>query len=182
MKSDGKRLIIVEGESDKSFLENYLEFLNLQADGISICGGKDNLKNLLPNIENVINSKKVAIIFDADDDYGKAKANIKKQLGDYFNEVEIFLFPNNEESGNLEKLIEKIARKKEFIDCFKKYLGCIKQKNQQIDLKNIEKSIIYAYLQACGERNFKKIDFKNRNLFDLNCAYLKPLKKFLENL
>ncbi|MDA3078928.1 MULTISPECIES: DUF3226 domain-containing protein [unclassified Campylobacter] len=187
MKLDGKTFIFVEGKSDKYFLEKYVNFLNSQKTcnietNIETCNGKDNLKMHLPTIENVINRQKVVIIFDADDDLNKAKANIKKQLGDYFDKVEIFLFPNNKKVGCLEDLIEKIATKKENIDCFKKYLDCIKQKNQQIDLKNVKKSTIYAYLEAVGVKDYKRVDFNNQNYFDLSCGFLKPLKKFLENL
>lgn len=188
MKSENKIYIFVEGKSDREFLSQYLKFLNIDVEeqkNIVICGGKDRLKEKKDEIKKILNQgSKVAIIFDADNDYKKSLENIKNQICSE-NDISIFLLPNNKDTGNLETLIEKIATKKEIIHCFNCYLECIKKHVSNLNLKNLKKSTIYAYLEAIGEKNkagsYDKIDFENLNFFDLECEYLKPLKEFLEN-
>ena len=68
--------IIVEGDSDKKFLESYLRHLNIRnCTKIVAIGGKDNIVN---HIE--LKKEDFIIIFDADDDYNKSKLNIENQL------------------------------------------------------------------------------------------------------
>lgn len=84
--------IIVEGDSDKKFLESYLKYLNITnyIKIISI-GGKYNLKN-----HKELKKEDFIIIFDADNDYNKSKINIEKQLNELnIKNDKIFLFPNN---------------------------------------------------------------------------------------
>ncbi|MEI0518795.1 DUF3226 domain-containing protein [Brachyspira murdochii] len=114
--------IIVEGDSDKKFLECYLKYLNItNYTKIVAIGGKDNIIN---HIE--LKKEDFIIIFDADDDYNKSKINIEDQIYklDIKND-KIFLFPNNKDNGNLEILIEKIAIHKEVLHCYDNYTICI---------------------------------------------------------
>ena len=84
--------IIVEGDSDKKFLESYLRHLNIRNyTKIVAIGGKDNIVN---HIE--LKKEDFIIIFDADDDYNKSKLNIENQLDKLdIQNYKIFLFPNN---------------------------------------------------------------------------------------
>ena len=85
--------IIVEGDSDKKFLESYLRYLNIRnyTKKIVAIGGKDNIVN-----HKELKKEDFIIIFDADDDYDESKINIENQLDklDIQND-KIFLFPNN---------------------------------------------------------------------------------------
>ncbi|EMJ41367.1 hypothetical protein HMPREF1432_00505 [Helicobacter pylori GAMchJs114i] len=157
--ADKEILIFVEGPSDKVFLEVYLYFLgnfpikNFKVQNIK---GKDNLSERLLEIEKY---DKTLIIFDADikkesqeSDAGfdnKLKHIYEKfqEKGIDFPKEQIFLFPNNQDDGDLETLLFKIAKHDEFLKCFEGYLECIKSKEHYKPIKDIRKNMLYAYLE-----------------------------------
>ncbi|WQS12609.1 hypothetical protein KVC03_05315 [Helicobacter pylori] len=153
-------LIFVEGPSDRFFLEVYLLYLYFQEKfpiknfKVQNVDGKDNLSKRLLEIEKY---DKTLIIFDADKDYESNKKEILKVVSktkQTISEEQIFLFPNNQDNGDLETLLLKIAKHEEFINCFESYLDCIKKKEHYKPIKNIRKSKWYAYLEALGLEKF----------------------------
>ncbi|WP_187859833.1 DUF3226 domain-containing protein [Helicobacter pylori] len=151
-------LIFVEGPSDRLFLEVYLLYLYFQEKfpiknfKVQNVDGKNNLSKRLLEIEKY---DKTLIIFDADKNYEGNKKEILKVVSKTpISEEQIFLFPNNQDNGDLETLLLKIAKHEEFINCFESYLDCIKKKEHYKPIKNIRKSEWYAYLQALGLEKF----------------------------
>ncbi|WQT11165.1 hypothetical protein E5D82_01810 [Helicobacter pylori] len=207
-----------EGKSDKNFLSWCLDVWEYQAHfDIIHVEGKDQLfsDGLCKNIKSILNNedhryKQVCIIFDADikEESQESDAGFNNKLkhirekfkekGIDFPKEQIFLFPNNQDNGDLETLLLKIAKHDEFLKCFEGYLECIKSKEHYKPIKNIRKNMLYAYLEALGLENLTKtnigvfddkgkikeehqeeyeklkevIDFKSKSLF--------PLKNFLE--
>ncbi|WP_240709844.1 DUF3226 domain-containing protein, partial [Helicobacter pylori] len=117
--------------------------------------------------------KQVCIIFDADkkesqerdagfDNKLKYIREEFKEKGIDFPREQIFLFPNNQDDGDLETLLSEIANHKEFINCFESYLDCIKKKEHYKPIKNIRKSMWYAYLEALGLEDL----YTKKNIFD----------------
>ncbi|EMH33541.1 hypothetical protein HMPREF1425_01504 [Helicobacter pylori GAM71Ai] len=205
--ADKEILIFVEGPSDKAFLEVYLYFLgnfpikNFKVQNIK---GKDNLSERLLEIEKY---DKTLIIFDADikKESQESDAGFDNKLkyihekfqekGIDFPKEQIFLFPNNQDDGDLETLLFKIAKHDEFLKCFEGYLECIKSKEHYKPIKNIRKSKWYAYLEAlCLTDLYTKDVFdskgkikekhkeeyeKLKKAIDFNSNFLIPLKNFL---
>ncbi|GAA7999072.1 hypothetical protein HpCS30_02400 [Helicobacter pylori] len=123
-------------------------------------------------------------------------------------EEQIFLFPNNQDDGDLETLLLKIAKHDEFLKCFEGYLECIKSKEHYKPIKNIRKNMLYAYLELFelekffqykwdtnNKKNEEKIIIddkgkikeehkeeyeKLKEVIDFNSNSLIPLKNFLE--
>lgn len=175
--------IIVEGNTDKYFLEIYCKYLKINANIESI-GGKNKLKNY-KKLNN--DTKYFLIIFDADNDFNSSKENIKNQIKELENKSKnysIFLFPNNNDKGNLEILIENIAKHKEILSCFEQYIKCIeniKNHNKNILLPP-KKSKVFAYMSSFGFKNgVDSKDFNFSRYVDFEDDYLKPLKEFLLN-
>ncbi|GHS27293.1 hypothetical protein VN1155_00830 [Helicobacter pylori] len=159
-----KILIYTEGKSDRNFLGWYLNFLKYK-DHFDIFDieGKDKLisDEFLEKIDKILKNKhqtykQVCIIFDADKKESQERdagfdnkfEHICKELKEKridFPREQIFLFPNNQDDGDLETLLLKIANHKEFINCFESYLDCIKK---------IRKNVLYAYLEAFGLEKF----------------------------
>ncbi|MUU40518.1 hypothetical protein KVL75_01805 [Helicobacter pylori] len=198
--ADKEILIFVEGPSDKVFLEVYLYFLEdfpIKNFKVKDVKGKDNLSKRLLEIEKY---DKTLIIFDANKDYESNKKEIltvvskRKQT---ISEEQIFLFPNNQDDGDLETLLLKIAKHDEFLKCFEGYLECIKSKEHHEPIKNIRKNMLYAYLEALGLENLTKTNIdvfdskgkikeknkeeyeKLKEVVDFNSKSLIPLKNFL---
>ncbi len=209
--ADKETLIFVEGPSDKVFLEVYLYFLedfSIKNFEVRKLDGKDNLSTQLHEIEKY---DKTLIIFDADKDYESHKKEILKivsQTKQTISEEQIFLFPNNQDEGDLETLLLKIVKHAELIECFEKYLQCIGCKCIEIKghdepIKKIRKNMLYAYLEVFELQNFFKYnwDIKSKNriiddkgkikgkykedyeklkkVLDFNSKSLIPLKNFL---
>lgn len=171
--------ILVEGHTDKDFLELYCKYLNIDA-RIYVADGKDNLKN---RVNLVKDNKNYLIIFDADEDYKNSKANIENQINQMNipkQNYEIFLLPNNKDNGNLETLIEKIALYKEVLNCFEGYEECI----SKLEINGIKlphkKSKVFAYMESFGFKNPEEAEnFDLSPYVDFENKYLEDLKNFL---
>ncbi|MCQ2632077.1 hypothetical protein JT236_01880 [Helicobacter pylori] len=164
--ADKEILIFVEGPSDKVFLEVYLYFLedlpikNFKVQNIK---GKDNLSKRLLETEKYA---KTLIIFDADKDYKSNKKEILKVVSktkQTISEEQIFLFPNNQDDGDLETLLLEIAKHDEFLKCFEGYLECIKSKEHYKPIKNIRKNMLYAYLEVFELQKFFQYKWDTNN-------------------
>ncbi len=213
-----KTLIYTEGESDKKFLswcldvwKNEDHFDQAHFDIIHV-EGKDKLfsDEFCKRIENILKNKnqeyrQVCIIFDADikkenqerdagfDNKLKHIREKFKEKGTDFPKEQIFLFPNNQDDGDLETLLLEIAKHDEFLKYFEGYLECIKSKEHYKPIKNIRKSKWYAYLEALGLENLDIFDSKGKikeehkeeyeklkEVIDFKSKSLIPLKNFLE--
>lgn len=190
--ADKETLIFVEGPSDKVFLEVYLYFLedlpikNFKVQNIK---GKDNLSKRLLEIEKY---DKTLIIFDADKDYESNKKEILKVVSktkQTISEEQIFLFPNNQDDGDLETLLLEIAKHTKFLKYFEGYLECIKSKEYYKPIKNIRKNMLYAYLEVLGLENLTKTNIdvfdnesKIKNKHEENYRRLKEMIDFNQNL
>ncbi|GAA8091686.1 hypothetical protein HpNP4_09620 [Helicobacter pylori] len=195
-------LIFVEGPSDRLFLGVYLFYLYFQEKfpiknfKVQNVDGKNNLSKRLLEIEKY---DKTLIIFDADKNYESNKKEILKVVSktkQTISEEQIFLFPNNQDDGDLETLLLKIANHKEFINCFESYLDCIKKKEHYKPIKNIGKNMLYAYLEVFGleylytkknifteskVKNEYKEDYERleKEAINFESDLLNPLKNFL---
>ncbi|MGL2497439.1 DUF3226 domain-containing protein [Helicobacter pylori] len=217
-----KTLIYTEGESDKKFLswcldvwKNEDHFDQAHFDIIHV-EGKDKLfsDEFCKRIENILKNKnqeyrQVCIIFDADikkenqesdagfDNKLKHIREKFKEKGTDFPKEQIFLFPNNQDDGDLETLLLEIAKHDDFLKCFEGYLECIKSKEHYKPIKRIRKNKWHAYLEALGLENLTKTNIdvfdskgkikekykeeyeKLKEVIDFNSKSLIPLKDFL---
>ena len=183
-------LIVVEGHTDKDFVKLYFDFLasnvKLTDEHFVATGGKDNLSNVEPRINKILEQdERVLIIFDADNNKEQSLKNIHKQLDlmnpAWKNKCEVFLIPNNQDNGNLETLLEHIAKEQCILKCFDNYAKCItslQNKNSKIKLP-AKKSKVFAYLSSFGFKNGDKNFQLNQNILDLQNPYLDNLKNFL---
>ncbi len=162
--TDKEILIFVEGPSDKVFLEVYLYFLEdipIKNFKVRSTNGKDNLSSkLLLETEKY---DKTLIIFDADKNYESNKKEILSKTQQKITEEQIFLFPNNQDDGDLETLLLKIAKHDEFLKCFEGYLECIKSKEYYKPIKNIRKNMLYAYLEVFELQKFFQYKWDTNN-------------------
>ena len=195
-----KFLIIVEGDADKKFVEDYYHHLFRMVapkDSIYAAGGYKNLSNESSLQRMRMNTDQGGVnlvIFDADDDYEarwKELSSIKERDGVEF---ELFLFPDNRDAGALEDMLENIinTRNRPILDCWENYEKELVQ--LQIEGRTppplttpAKKTKIYGYLEALlgeSKNEKKKIkekerDYENTLHWDLDAEYLERLKVFL---
>lgn len=179
--------IFTESKGKESIEHNFIRSCMLRLGihsgyEISGVGGWNNLKNLAPKlIENQDNSVKNVIIFDADyaqkhqnGGYKNRKQHIENMLnGMNIKNYSIFLFPNNQEDGDFEVLLENIINQKhlQVLKCFENYEECLKSANNHTYEVPTRKSKMYAYVEAFSKSVEDKEKFKKGNWFFDNCEY-----------
>lgn len=183
-----KVCIFVEGEQDSNFLKSYVAYLGYELPEIISIDGKNNLKgNRLEIAKKLYEEEaRVLIIFDADDDYGETKSETKRTIQDKVqvnsenSYLDFFLFPNNQDSGNLEDLLEKIIKPehKGVFDCFEAYKQCLTERGTSYFHPD-KKAKIYAYKEALGAMEKDKKHHFSQEYWDFRNRYLDPLKHFL---
>ena len=186
-------LIFVEGKHDRHFVNSMIELwfpghnINLN---IQICNGNIIQKKEKKKVENHFQkgNKTIIIIFDADTNFGDVqnKINAFQQSLDISNsdfQLKSYLFPNNQDNGNLETLLERMfhSEHKSILDCFQKYETCLEAQNKGYT-NPTQKSKIYAYLEAQNQVKEEKRDYKNekKNSWNLEHKDLMKFKEFLE--
>ncbi|MCQ2928322.1 hypothetical protein JT089_00515 [Helicobacter pylori] len=179
-----KKIVYVEGESDKIFLTilNEIKNLGLKDSNIINCGSKDKLSEEAESIKEYLKAKNIYIVFDSDNQTKETKIQeIKKQLQENpeeehrlndkeFKQIKIFLLPENNETKHhpnyceLEHLLEKMAKESEnkaFYTSFRQHYNTLFNEVKQIkpiqsEQKRRAKCWLQPYimLSVCLERGF----------------------------
>ncbi|MFT2676803.1 DUF3226 domain-containing protein [Helicobacter pylori] len=179
-----EKIVYVEGEPDKIFLTilNEVKNLGLKDSNIINCGSKDKLSKEAESIKEYLKANDIYIVFDSDNQTKETKIQeIKEQLqknpkeehrlnDEEFNQIKIFLFPENNETKHdpnyceLEHLLEKMAKESEnkafykvFCESYEEFFNKIKQiKPIQSEQKKRTKCWLQPYitLSICLKKGF----------------------------
>lgn len=199
--------IIVEGDADKKFFEDYYHHIfGGKAPKSSIThpgkdgdtGGYQKLKS-----EDAIGVMRQntdmgginLVIFDADEDTEARRSELLVIKEEFGVEFELFLLPNDKDAGALEDLLENILNpnNQPVMDCWQTY----EEKLREVRIPSktpptltipAKKTKIYAYLETLlgKSRSQKKLikdanrNYKNTQHWNLDAEYLEPLKEFLQ--
>lgn len=198
--------IFIEAEDKTTPEYNFLkEFVSLHfptKDVDFICiGGIGNLfnetnKNQISQAQEV--GEQALILIDADTiakghGFAKRKAEIDNDMQTLKLSVPYFIYPNNNDDGDVETLMESAARRdlhQVFFDCFEDYEKCVsgvKDKYGQplYNTPNLKGKLhTYMNAQKLSNKSRRKLGtgnwlFDNTNYWDLNAVTLQPLKDFL---
>ena len=212
-----KSLILVEGIADLVFIKDFIEIhnsyfytstqkiddktkeINIVHENesfvkIFVLGSKEALENentfkLIKSEINKDNYENRIIILDADSDFGNSKTQVEKYVND-LSLTNSYLFPNNEEVGDLEIILENIQVDKNIANCWSKFETCINESGNGYTIP-AKKSKIHTYLEVlnpntnqgknnCKERNRNYKDNAIWTLSDLTNPYILKLKNFLD--
>lgn len=198
--------IFVEGDADKRFIAQLLESIfneNIPSGNIIPTHGYTNLiavdkeRTFINEMQRTTADGGInLVVFDADSNCETRR----RELSDWERRskvnFELFLFPNNSNSGELEDLLRQIINpvNQPVMECWDKYEDSLKAINlpwkDGIPLTiPAKKTRIYAYLEALlgSSRSEKekikeaKRDYLNKNHWDLNAQALHNLIDFLES-
>ena len=196
--------IYVEGIADVRFLSQYIHHLfgiMVPKERIVKLDGWTNLKGTTwQQRMRAITDKGGTniVIIDADKDIDARRSDVLSWKEENALEFELFLLPNNQDTGALEDLLENIINpnNRPIFDCWENY----EKELVTLDIPGrtppplttpAKKTKIYGYLEALlGESNTQKElikevnrNYENTQHWNLDEEYLEPLKKFLvENL
>lgn len=198
--------IFIEAEDrttpEYNFLKAFVDTHFPASDVLFICiGGIGNLFNET-NVNQISQAQaegeQVLILIDADTTakgygFAKRKADIESDMQRLNISVPYFIYPNNNDDGEVETLMESAARRdlhQVFFDCFEDYEKCVsgvKDKSGQ-PLYNTpnRKGKLHTYINAqkLSSKLRRKLGagdwlFGNSAYWDLNAVALQPLKEFL---
>ncbi len=195
--------IFCEGISDQRFLRDFLKVhYNIDISDkdlknnnyIENLGSWNNLKVRKEKISETYSDYTSLIFLDADDEKVKEKAGFTETINFINNlmkswnwtKYDIFVLPNNQDSGTVEDLLENVINKKhsQIFECWNEFEKCIsKDKSLKIPAK---KSKIYSYLECLNEKDNcsdRNRNFQDENLWEirnLENPYILKLKQFLD--
>ena len=183
--------IFTEGKGDVKFIADYVQEIfgiNLDHGYFDTLGSWSGYK-AGGDIEDSIqqshdNSKQIILILDADNDIAKRQKEVKQDFISYNIPMHLFLFPDQNMNGNIEKILTEIAVDRKLMNCFLSYEDCVKDYNLPL-----EKSRIYSYLDSILPEDCKtkkndlrkeeNRDYKNYKHWNLQHEYLQPFHDFL---
>ena len=199
--------IIVEGDADKKFFEDYYHhiFGEKAPKGSIIHPGKDGDTGGYQKLksEDAIGVMRQntdmgginLVIFDADEDTEARRSELLVIKEEFGVEFELFLLPNDKDAGALEDLLENIINpnNQPVMECWQTY----EEKLREVRIPSktpptltipAKKTKIYAYLETLlgKSRSQKKLikdanrNYKNTQHWNLDAEYLDPLKEFLQ--
>ena len=182
----------------KAFVD--LHFPTKEVDFICI-GGIGNLfnetnKNQIYQTQAI--GEQVLILIDADTiakghGFVKRKAEMDNDIQTLKLSVPYFIYPNNNDDGDIETLMESAARRdlhQVFFDCFEDYEKCVSgvkdESGQPLYNTPNLKGKLHTYMNAqkLSNKLRRKLGtgnwlFDDTNYWDLNAVSLQPLKDFL---
>ena len=200
--------IFCEGISDQRFLRDFLKvhydvFISdkelKENKLIQNLGSWNKLKLQKIQITETYSEFNSLVFLDADDEKVIDKPGFEatsKFVNELMNEwswkkYDIFVLPNNQDSGTIEDLLENIINieNKSIFDCWNEFENCL-SKNKSLSIP-AKKSKIYSYLECLhGVTNQEKDkckdtnrDFQDEKLWDirnLDNPYVLKLKTFLD--
>ena len=199
-------LIIVEGDADKKFIQDYYHHLfgeeapensiihsgkNSDTGGLGKLKSEETLQALRQNTDQGgVN----LVIFDADENPAERRAELLAIKEAYGVEFELFLLPNDKDAGALEDLLENIINpdNQPVMNCWQTYEGelakvRIPTKTPPTLTIPAKKTKIYAYLETLlgKTRSQKELikdrnrNYKNTQHWNLEAKYLEPLREYL---
>lgn len=159
---------------------------------IECVNGKDRLHLMANKMkETTLEGGKNLIIFDADsaDNDGGfeiRKSDILHKLEVMKVEASLFLFPDNQNEGDVETLIETLIQRdkhKRFFSCYSGYEMCLGDEYQAPNLKGklhtyitAQKGLTKKQRNSIGSGQWL---FENKDYWDIDRETLKPLKDFI---
>jgi len=205
------KLLIVESNADKFFIEALLTHINLNIEvGEPLClvddyeciGGMGNLEQKLKFVLTNINKgkvDKVGIIFDADSmGIEKREEEIKEKIISVFNKYDEDIFSiyimNRDGFGELEDILKEIKTTDSlYADCLDNWRECLSKNKIEVSDKIFNKFWInnYVMYDTCisSKHRGKKDKYcifeyamKNKDIWNFDHKILNDLKKFLKEL
>ncbi|ELR70295.1 hypothetical protein C900_03980 [Fulvivirga imtechensis AK7] len=181
---------IVEGKSDKHFLKHFVQYhfgaTIEDEDFIVVEGNIEKIHLVEQSIKSSSQAGKTNLLFfDADTDCYGTIDRIEEKRNEMSFEFDVFLFPNNHDSGNLETLLRGCINKDndQLFECIDSYASCI----DRLQLDNLqrfdEKAKFFVYVESFsvgGSGKGDKREYFEKQLWNLNSEGLKPLKEFLD--
>jgi len=201
-------LILVEGNSDRVFIEALIFHINkditvdtpiCSADSCDVLGGKDELEKKLIAIKRTAKKEgidKIGIIIDANSVGVEAReAEVQAKVDSVFGDdppVELLIhILHIDGKGELETILRSIKTKDStHADCLDNFQDCLPDDDKLTEKEFLKRWIYYYQVyDNCSARDRKQISKKcndeasmKKEIYDFDNEILKDLKDFLNSL
>lgn len=148
---------------------------------------------------NILEGGRNLVVFDADypsngGGYSTRREWLDKELGQRGVQYDLFLWPDNNHDGDVESLMEVLARKdlySEYFDCFEKFEHCLSNRKKSDGVTPFYtspnlKAKLYAYVSSLPMSNSKKSkighgqwQFDNPDIWAIEKTATMPIGVFL---
>ena len=196
------KLLLVEGQDEENFFEEFLKHLKIPDIQVIESKGKEQLKAMFPgivNIPGISKLKALALIQDADknakDTFKSLCSTLKKQdltsptrIGDFTKDkpkIGIFTMPDGKSPGSLETLFLSTVKSEPITTCVNSFMECIQNSNSNKynkPPKNKDKAQTRAFLSAMEEDTYSLGVAAKKSYWPFDSDKLKPLSQFLQTL
>lgn len=180
-----KIIFYVEGISDEVFLKSILNRIDNYQYEIITVGGWEKIvlaKNSF-KYNNDLGYKNI-IFFDADADSKKRREEILSKFEDIKLIDDIFLFPDNENPGDLETILLSIINPKNtsINDCFDEYKKCIE--SLSIDNSYLDnKTKVFTYLSLLNKKaKEQNRDYSDPDAWNLEHDLILKIEQYLNKI
>ena len=176
-----EKILVVEGEDEKRFFKEFLNFLDIPNVQILKYDGKNNLKNRLKvwvRDSNFRNVTTFGIIIDADNDPHatfQSVCDILRNVGlsppqrmyvfsNSVPKIGVYVMPGNFKEGMLEDLCLKTVKDNPLIECVDKLIECANKLYKEGKVKEFFEKYDYFKSRSFYKNNFLNSNGKIRNI------------------
>jgi len=130
-------------------------------------------KTLLSLSPEITKGEKILIVVDADKSYCERKDEVTTIINN--KDIDLFILPDNKNSGDLESLLLSTIPENEIIKCFDIYTECLEENDIKTSSIN-DKAKLFAYTTL----SFNKKPKDSFEHFDFNHPKIVILKNFMK--
>ncbi len=191
-----KILLIGEGKDEVRFFKSLLKFLDISHIGVEDYEGKDKLEKYLKTLKTrpgFSQLTSIGITRDADNLPPKSAFDsicsrllkvglpVPRNMAEKTTEtpsINIFIFPNNRDSGMLEDLCLESVKDDGTMSCVEQYLECVKN-NANREPNNFAKAKLHAWLASKEIPDKRLGEAAEAGYWDWESAAFNGLKEFI---
>lgn len=190
--------LLVEGRSDQEFFNALLRHLGIGDVEVKNYGGKDTFRRFLnvfvraPGFDDI---QSLGIVRDADDSATSAFQSIRDSLISVnlptpeialtpaagYPRVDVFIMPNNADTGALEDLCFRALESDPAMQCVSEFMQCIQDRSDVVP-KNPAKSRVYAYLASKEDPELRLGQAAHRGYFPWDSSAFVQLIQFVQGV
>lgn len=185
--------------NEDRFIRHLIHLIDARLDDkIELIGtnGYTNLKEFKNKmLRNSVEGIRNIVVFDADfpetgGGFTKRRKELLDEKTDMQVDFDLFLFPNNNDDGTFEHLLEHLVVENHqgLLNCFQGYEGCIRGYGRPEYISPDQKAKMYSYISTLKKTQTETTAFKNGDWFfereeiwNFDSEYLSALKEFLIN-
>ena len=198
IKIDSPKQLLVEGTDEELLFPRLIQHLEIESLQVQNYRGKNNLRNFLRDLVDVVSFDSVeciGIVQDADGGAQSALQSVQSHLqnanlpvpgtylvpSEYTPITSVFIMPDNSGNGALEKLCLAVLADDPAMACVEDFIKCVNE-NVSAQPRQQDKARIHAFLASREDPELRLGEAAQRGYIPWNHPAFADLAQFLRNL